>query len=123
VSLDDLLRGEVAEDVLRALHRQLLERRRNGRARPVWADEVYRALSEAAGLPAPSGMSSGGHASGTVVDMGFRGVLTREAAQLVDRSQRQVSRLCESGQVRSFRVGRDYLVDLDSLRTVLGRTA
>lgn len=123
--LELLLRGEPAHAVLRALVRDLTAQTTNGKAVPPWAQPVCEALARAAEVPAPD-MSATGHAFGSVLGMGSSPGLVpvSEAARLVGRGERHVRRLAASGRVVHQRVGeRTLLVDVESLRNVLGRTA
>ena len=126
--LDELLHGEVAEQLLRSLLRDTtVQVRRNGATVPEWLAPVCEALQAAAACEPPpalnSLMSATGHAPGTVSRVGQE-LPIREAAEHVGRSERHVRRLCESGRVRASRIGnRVWLVDLESLQNVLGRAA
>ena len=119
VSLDELLRGEVARSVLGALVRDLTARvRRDGLSLPAWAAPILAELALRADQPAPE-MSVSERASGTLMPM--TGMVTAaEAARQVGRSPHHVRRLAADGKIRHVRVGeRALLVDLDSLHAVL----
>lgn len=50
-------------------------------------------------------------------------VPVREAAHAVGKSESYVQRLCRQRRIVASRTGRDWQVDLDSLRSVIGRSA
>lgn len=124
-SLDELLRGPIALGVLRALMRdQERQMRVNGASVARWTLPVYNALEQAAGAEpdtvtfrAVFGRRQASSESTTWVGVA-------EAAATCGRSERHVRRLASSGSVRAKRVGlRSWLVDIDSLKNVLRRTA
>lgn len=125
-TLDELLRGEPAEHLLRLVLADLPRRARNGLSRPSWTDEMCRALYAAAGTPEP--LSAVGSDIGTdpsTVDLArpVPGVPVREAARMTGLSESYIKRLCRRRQVVASRPGREWLVDIDSLCSVTGRTA
>ena len=113
--------GWLLRIAMRSAHGQV---RRNGVTLPEWVEPVLVELAERADVMAPE-MSAGGHAVATVGSSPWTGfVPIAEAAALVDRSRRHVSRLANAGRVRSRRVGKGpYEVDVDSLRSVLRRAS
>ena len=123
--LDELLRGEVANDVLAAVIRELTRHRTNGGALPAWAQPVCEALAAAADvdpIPLPRNVSDVGR--GLAMLSSTRWVTAGEAADLTGCSERHVRRLAASGQVVARRVGaRSWLIDQDSITNVLRRTA
>ena len=124
-ALDELLRGPIAQGVLRSLMRdQERQMRENGAGVAVWALPVYRALQEAAGAElAPSAVASViGRAPARMSATNWVGVM--EAATRTGRSERQIRRLASSGRVIAKRLGhRSWAIDLSSLENVLGRQA
>lgn len=110
------LAPDVAYAVAGCLVRDFTVTRRNGRALPLWAPAVLAALAEASGEAACFVSET---RSGSVVPVGLS---ASKAADLTGVSAQYVRRLASSGRVRRERVGRAWLIDLDSLRTVLGRT-
>lgn len=123
--LEELLRGEVANDVLAAVIRELTRHRTNGGALPGWAQPVCEALAAAADvepIPLPRSVSGNGPASGNLASTQW--VTAGEAADLTGCSERHVRRLAASGQVIARRVGaHSWLIDQDSITGVLRRTA
>jgi hypothetical protein len=120
--LVDLLTGDVARAVLAALLRDQTARvRRDGLTLPSWLEPVCRALAAVADRePPPLPRSAIGRAVGTVESW----VSVAEAADLTGHSERHIRRLAQSRQVLAQRVGRrSWLVDADSVRHVLRRTA
>ena len=114
------LAPDVAYAVAGCLVRDFTVTRRNGRALPLWAPAVLAALAEASGEAACFAGETG---SGSVVAVLSPGCLAAcEAADLTGVSVQYVRRLASASRVRRERVGRTWLIDLDSLRTVLGRT-
>ena len=116
---------ELAPDVAYALAgclvRDFTVTRRNGRALPLWAPAVLAARREASG---EAGCFAGETRSGSVVPVVSSGCLAAcEAADLTGVSVQYVRRLASSGRVRRERVGRAWLIDVQSLRSVLERTA
>ncbi|MCW2496592.1 MAG: hypothetical protein JWQ77_2516 [Jatrophihabitans sp.] len=69
-------------------------------------------------------MSDRGHAPGNVSPVSRDSWRTTASmAAEVGRSDRHIRRLAASGRVRRLKVGAHWLVDPDSVRSVLGRTA
>ena len=124
-ALDELLRGPIAQGVLRSLMRdQERQMRENGAGVAVWALPVYRALQEASGTgldrTAVTAMIGPKATGGDPT----RWVAVTEAAARCGRSERQVRRLASSGAVTAKRLGhRSWLIDVDSLENVLRRRA
>jgi hypothetical protein len=124
-ALDELLRGPIAQGVLRSLMRdQERQMRENGAGVAVWALPVYRALQEASGTgldrTAVTALIGPRVAAGDPTN--WRSVT--EAAASCGRSERQVRRLASSGAVTAKRLGhRSWLIDVDSLENVLRRRA
>lgn len=122
-ALSDLLQGQVAREVLNVLVRGLtVHVRSDGHPVPTWAQPVCQALAEVAELPCPAVGSATGTAPESLEASTWAPV--DEAADLAGCSAAYVRRLARSGRVRARRVGsRSWLIDIESLTRVLGRTA
>ena len=120
--LERLLVGPVARDVLALVTRGLTAHvRTNGGSVPSWAEPVLQSLAEAADVD-PGVSSVVGTGFGTVEPID-RMVSLVDAAASVGKSPEYVRRLCRQGRVRCRRVGREWLVDPESLDNVLRRAA
>jgi hypothetical protein len=119
-SLEDLLRGAPAALLLRKLLVQVAEWDRDGYVRPPWTQDVSRALYLLSGAEG-SELRTPPFTVGVVVSRGQ--VPVRDAARTLGLSEGYVQRLCRKGRVVASRAGWVWLVDLDSLRSVTGRTA
>lgn len=121
--LSDLVQGQVAREVLNVLVRGLtVHVRSDGHPVPTWAQPVCQALADAAELPCPAVRSGTGTASESLEASTWAPI--DEAADLAGCSPSYARRLARSGRVRARRVGsRSWLIDIDSLTRVLGRTA
>ncbi|GAA0426613.1 helix-turn-helix domain-containing protein [Leifsonia naganoensis] len=117
-NISELLHGEVAHGVWRSLMRDWTVRmKQNGVPMPWYAQQVLEALAQEANVPLPSAI---GRPVVTVEVTNW--VSVREAAETVKRSERQITRLANEGKVRARRVNeRSWLIDLDSLRSVMER--
>ncbi|MFF2296974.1 hypothetical protein [Arthrobacter sp. NPDC058127] len=124
-SLDALLRGPIAQGVLRSLMRDVeRQMREQGASVPVWALPVYKALQEASGADLDRTVVASviGPRLAKVESTNWVGVM--DAATRTGRSERQVRRLASSGRVIAKRIGhRSWLVDIDSLENVLRNQA
>lgn len=111
-----------AREMSRALMRDLREQVLRGRPVPAWAQRVLPLLAAIA-----DGLDGAdiGTAVGTVgVPDRLHMVSIDEAASAVAKSQTYVRRLAREGRVLAHRVnGKAWVVDLDSLRSVLDRAA
>ena len=121
--LTDLLQGQVAREVLNVLVRGLtVYVRSDGHPVPAWAQPVCQALADVADAPCPAVSSATGTASESLEVAIWAPV--DEAADSAGCSASYARRLARSGRVRARRVGsRSWLIDIDSLSRVLGRTA
>lgn len=122
--LEEALSPVVAREVLAILMKGLaVHVRTDGGALPGWAQDVCQALDELTDAPTPATVRRMS-ASGPVVGMVDTWVTTGLAAGLAGCSERHVRRLAATGRVRARQVGaRTWLVDRDSLATVLRRSA
>ncbi|TFC20054.1 DNA-binding protein [Cryobacterium algoritolerans] len=118
--LDELLRGQVANWVMRSLIRDVrTQLRTNGKVPPLFAADVMEALAAASGEPVPDTFVSGVGRPLVSVEVATW-VTPKEAARRVDRSERQVRRLAANGQILARRFGtRSWQIDIDSLTNVL----
>lgn len=121
-----LLQGPVANAVLGAVIRDLTRHvRSNGGRVPAWARPVCEALAVAAEvtpIALPRSVSAIGPVPGTLASAQW--VTVGLAADLTGCSERHIRRLAASGQVVARRVGaRSWLIDADSVLSVLRRTA
>ena len=118
--LDELLRGQVANWVMRSLIRDVqTQLRTNGKVPPLFAAAVMEALAAAAGASMHDTLGSGIGRPLVSVDVATW-VTPKEAARQVDRSERQVRRLAANGQILARRFGtRSWQIDIDSLTNVL----
>ncbi|PKW25406.1 helix-turn-helix domain-containing protein [Phycicoccus duodecadis] len=121
--LDDLLRGPVALAVTRVLIRDLTVQRRNGQPVPPWAPALLDALVRAGGERVDVDRFASETRRGTVGPVLMSETRAPEAADQTGVSVQYVRKLARSGRIRCRRVGRDWLIDVDSLRNVLGRAS
>lgn len=123
--LERLLVGPAARAAAVALQDHLTRHARNGGAMPDWAVPLMRELAIAADadLPhLPVVMSATGHANDTLAESSW--VTVAVAADLAGCTERHARRLAAAGRVRARRLGeRTWVIDIDSLKRVLRRTA
>ena len=123
-SLEELISGPVAAEVLRSLMRdQERQMRVNGAGVQRWTLPVYKALQQASGreLSAVARVSFIGPRVDTLAASSWLGVM--DAAARTGMSGRHIRRLASSGRVMARRLGRNWVVDIDSLENVLRNQA
>jgi excisionase family DNA binding protein len=125
VTLDELLRGEVAEWVLTCVIRDSARRHASGKPQLPYAPAVIAALSTAAGRPLVVLRSDSGTPLATVEhEEHDTWISVAEAAALIGRSERLVRRMAAAGEIRRQRVGkRAWLVAQESVETVARKRA
>lgn len=84
--------------------------------------EVLEQLAVAADEPLTAVGSACGTAVASVEASPFSGNSVPVAAEMTGLSQRYIRRLAKDKKIRCDRIGRDWLIDMDSLRSVTGRT-
>lgn len=100
---------------MNAVLKDLRSRLHNGSRAPEWANLVLRELSQYAALAEPPAIG----AVLPTTNVTHVSSVT-EAAAMADVSREYVRRLVRTGRVRGYRVGKTWVVDLDSLRGVMG---
>lgn len=109
--------------MMRALMRDLNVQTCNGRPVPVWAHRVLPYLAAIADSPI-DGADIGTNIETLKGTDWLQMVSIEEAAKQVGRSPEYIRRLARTGRVRSRRInGKAWVVDPDSLRSVLDKAA
>lgn len=114
----------VAGWVARALTRDLVRSNRNGLSLPSHAQEVISALDEAAGDLGLAGRFASEPVNATLGAVSVHGFIpVRDAAAACGVTTHHVRRLARDRKIRAIRPGRDWGIDLDSLKSVLRRAS
>jgi excisionase family DNA binding protein len=114
--IEAVVAGPVARWVGRSLVRDIGNQYRQHNQRPPrWAQEVLDALAQAVESPS----TAGGFASATApATLEAHRITVPAAARETGLSEQYIRRLAKSGRIRARRAGRDWQIDLESLRDV-----